>query len=98
MHKGCLSTEDDEFQFGPWLRAMAPKTNQRKGNFSQFRFSDDDDEDIHVSDGGKGVVGPSHIHHQPPHPPRVGESNMKTTRQQLDNPKLSKGSYKFKSP
>ena len=89
MHKGCLFAEDDEFQFGPWL--MAPKTNQRKGNFSQFRFSDDDDEDIHVPEGGEGVVGPSHIHHQPPHPSMVRESNLKTTRQQLDNPKLSKG-------
>ena len=96
MHKGCLFAEDDEFQFGPWL--MAPKTNQRKGNFSQFRFSDNDDEDIHVPKGGEGVVGPSHIHHQPPHPPMVRESNLKTTRQQLDNPKLSKGHINSKVP
>ena len=51
VHKGCLSTDEDEFQFGPWMPVVAPKTKQGKESPSQSRFSDDDEEEIQVTDG-----------------------------------------------
>ena len=44
--KGCLSPDDDGFQFGPWLRALAPNINQKKNGFQQSRLRDDDVDDF----------------------------------------------------
>nr|POE89728.1 hypothetical protein CFP56_49500 [Quercus suber] len=58
VHKGCLSIDEDGFQFGPWMCVVAPKTKQRKESLNQSRFSDDDEEEIQVTDGDEdGVVG-----------------------------------------
>ena len=32
IHKGYLSTNEGELQFGPWMCAVAPKIAQRKGS------------------------------------------------------------------
>ena len=49
IRKGFLSSDDDDFQFGPWLCAMAPKLSQKKSNFSQSNPREEDDDEIHVS-------------------------------------------------
>ena len=49
IRKVCLSSDDDDFQFGPWLCAMAPKFSQKKSNFSQSNPREEDDDEIHVS-------------------------------------------------
>ena len=43
--KGCPSLDDDGFQFGPWLCALAPKINHKKIGFQQSRSRDDDFDD-----------------------------------------------------
>ena len=44
--KGCLSPNDDGFQFGPWLRALASKINHKKNDFQQSKSRDDDIDDF----------------------------------------------------
>lgn len=43
----CFSSDDDVFQFGPWLRSLAPKGSRKKdlGN-SQSNGRDEDEDDI----------------------------------------------------
>ena len=47
MKTGCFSSDDDVFQFGPWLRSLAPKASRKKdsGN-SQLDARDEDEDDI----------------------------------------------------
>ena len=41
--KAALSLDEDEPQFDPWLRTIAPKVNKKKGNVNQTNPSVDDD-------------------------------------------------------
>ena len=49
IREGCLSLDDDDFQFDAWLRAMAPKFSKKKSHFSQSKPREEDDDEIHVS-------------------------------------------------
>ena len=42
----CLSTDEKDFQFGSWLRAVGPRTNQDKQSSNQSKTGDGVDEDI----------------------------------------------------
>lgn len=59
IKKGCLSLDEDEPQFGPWLRTIAPKVNQKKGNVNQTNPSVDDDEEIQAPEGIGGPINSS---------------------------------------
>ena len=45
LKKGCFSADEDGFQFGPWLRSMAPKGNWKKDTRISFSDMRDDEED-----------------------------------------------------
>ena len=49
MKTGCFSSNDDVFQFGPWLRSLAPKASRKKdsGN-SQSDARDEDEDDVQL--------------------------------------------------
>ena len=36
LKKGCFSADEDGFQFGPWLRSLAPKGNRKKDTRNSF--------------------------------------------------------------
>ena len=84
--KACLSSDDDDFQFGPWLCAMAPKFSQKKSNFSQSKTREEDDDEIHVSKDEKGEAESSQIYHQMTIPSLAGKSNEMAVRHLLDGP------------
>ena len=86
IRQGCLSSDDDDFQFGPWLCAMAPKFSQKKSNFSQSNPREEDDDEIHVSKDEKGEAESSQIYHQLIIPLLAGKSNEMAVRHQLDGP------------
>ena len=72
--KGCLSSEEDDFQYGPWLRAQAPKFGQ-KNSSSKSETREEDDDEVHVSVEDKGEDELDQPRHQliaPPLPP-VGQ-------------------------
>ena len=62
VHKGCLSMDEGELQYDPWMRVVAPKTTQRKGSPSPSKFSKDD---AQGSDGNKVIARQPIIHLQP---------------------------------
>nr|POF26982.1 hypothetical protein CFP56_40754 [Quercus suber] len=45
LKKGSFSTNEDGFQFGPWLRSLAPKGNRKKDTRNSFSDMRDDEED-----------------------------------------------------
>ena len=45
MKTGCFSSDDDGFQFGPWLRSLAPKGNRKKDSRNSYSDIRDEDED-----------------------------------------------------
>ena len=57
INKGCFHTNDDVLQFGPWLRAIAPKTNHKKENSSPHRYSDVETKDTFLSDEEDDAIG-----------------------------------------
>ena len=87
VHKGCLSTNEGELQFGPWMCAVAPKTAQRKGSPGQSKLSEDDKEDAQGSDKGDEVAQQLIIHHQPSTVLMTARANIETIQEQLENPK-----------
>nr|POF19241.1 hypothetical protein CFP56_47899 [Quercus suber] len=48
------------------MRAVAPKTTQRKGSLGPSKFSKDDEEDAQGSDGNEVIARQPIIHLQPP--------------------------------
>ena len=46
IREGCLSLDDDDFQFDAWLRAMAPKFSKKKSHFSQSKQREEDNDEI----------------------------------------------------
>ena len=69
------------------MHAIAPKIKQRKGNPSQSRFIDDDEEDNQVTDGEEDGTRQPNIHHQPPSIPMTSEVDMDKAKQQPKNPR-----------
>lgn len=55
INKGCFHTVEDEFEFGPWLHFVAPKTNHKKGSSSKQRFDDDEEEDNLIIEGEEDI-------------------------------------------
>ena len=84
--KACLSSDDDDFQFGPWLRSVAPKFSHKKSNFSHSKPREENDDGIHVSEDEEGRVESSQIQHQLTAPLLVGKSNKMVVRCLLDGP------------
>ena len=91
VHKGFQSTDGDEFQFGLWMHAIAPKIKQRKGSPNWSKFSDDDEEDNQVIDGEEDGAGQPNIHHQPPTILMTSEANKEIAKQKLENPRQFTG-------
>ena len=81
INEGCLHTDEDEFQFSPWMHAIAPKINQKKGSPSQPRSRDDEEEVSPVTKGEENIDGPSKLRQQQLHNLMVSESIMKICRQ-----------------
>ena len=54
--------DKDEFQFGLWLRTIAPKINHKKGSPSQPRSSDDEEQVSLAIEGEENTNGPSKLH------------------------------------
>ena len=98
VHRGSLSIDEDELQFGPWMRAIAPKIKQRKGSPSQSRFSDDDEEENQVTNREKDGTRQPNIHHQPPSIPMTGEVDMDIAKQQPKNSRQLTDLSKLKFP
>ena len=46
IKKGCLSTNDEDFQFGLWLQAVGPRSSRGKQSFNHSKIGDGVDEDI----------------------------------------------------
>lgn len=88
--KGCLSSEEDDFQYGPWLRALAPKFGQKKNSCSKSKTREEDDDEVHVSVEDKGEDELDQPRHQltapPPSPRLVRKSNEMTTRHLMEDP------------
>lgn len=80
-------SEDDDFQYGPWLRALAPKFGQKKNNSSKFGTREEDDDEVHVSVEDEGEDEPDQPRHQQTATPLVRKSNEMTTRHLMDLPK-----------
>lgn len=69
------------------MRAVAPKSAQRKGSPSLSKLSEDDEEDAQGSDEDNEVARQPIIHHQPPIVLMTARANMETVQEQLENPK-----------
>lgn len=67
------------------MRAIAPKINQKKGNPSQPRSSDNEEEVSPATEGEENIDGPSKLRQQQLHIPMAGESIEKICKQQLDD-------------
>lgn len=87
IKKDCLSSEDDDFQYGPWLRALAPKFGQKKNNSSKSKSREEDDDEVHVFVEDEGEYEPNQPGHQQTAPPLVRKSNEMTSRHLMDLPK-----------
>ena len=85
INKRCLHTDEDEFQYGPWMHAIAPKINQKKGSPSQPRSNDDEKEASLATKGEENIDGPFKLHQQKLHILMADESIVKICRQQLDD-------------
>lgn len=48
--KGCLSLEEDQFQFGLWLRAIALKISHKKNDFHHSKPGENDEDVLIVFD------------------------------------------------
>nr|POE63887.1 hypothetical protein CFP56_24718 [Quercus suber] len=79
--------DEDELQFGPWMRVIAPKIKQRKGSPSQSRFSDVDVEENQVIDGEEEGTGQPIINLQPPPLPVTSEADTDTAKQLPEKPR-----------
>ena len=75
-------------QFGPWMRAIAPKIKQRKGRPSKSRFSDVDVEENQVIDGEEEGAGQPIINLQPLPLPTTSEADTNTTKQLPEKSRL----------
>ncbi|XP_075661571.1 uncharacterized protein LOC142631309 [Castanea sativa] len=59
--RGCITVEEDDFQFGPWLRVVGTKSNQGKNSFNKTRsgvVEEDIDLESDEEEGGRQL---SHI-------------------------------------
>nr|POE71106.1 hypothetical protein CFP56_27111 [Quercus suber] len=83
INKGCFHTNDDMLQFGPWLRAIAPKTNHKKENSSPHRYSDVEIEDTFLSDKEDDAIGGDKFCQQTLKMPSADEFIGKMTRGHL---------------
>ncbi|KAF3947127.1 hypothetical protein CMV_026699 [Castanea mollissima] len=84
INKGCFHTDEDEFEFGPWLRSITPKTNHKKGSSSKRRSDDDEEEDNLVFEGEEDTDGLFKHRQWSRNSPMAGNSNGKNFRQKLD--------------
>nr|POE99950.1 hypothetical protein CFP56_68859 [Quercus suber] len=72
--KGCITAEEDDFQFGPWLRAVASKFNRGRSPFSKTK-SGVAIEDIDLeSDEEEGDRQPSPTPRRQQMPPPINKS------------------------
>ena len=83
IKKGCLSSNEDELQFDLWLRTIAPKVSQKKGNANQPNSSIDDDEEIQAPEGDGGLIDSSQVWHQQADVQLIGKSSARTVCHQL---------------
>ena len=96
IKKGCLSSEGDDFQYGPWLCALAQKFGQKKNSSSKSETREEDDDEVHVFVEDEGQDEPNQPCHQQTAPPLVRKSNEMTFRHLMDLPKsLLSGKFKF---
>jgi len=42
--KGCISLEEDDYQFGPWLRVVGPKINRGRKSYNKSKSGEAKDE------------------------------------------------------
>lgn len=68
------------FEFGPWLRAVAPKTRHKKGNSSPHRYSHVEEEDSFLSIEEEDADGGDKLHQQPLKIPLTDEFIRKMIR------------------
>lgn len=80
------------------MHAIAPKIKQRKGSPGQYWFSDDNEEDNQVTDGGDDGTRQPNIHHQPPSIPMTSEVDTNTAKQQPKNLRQLTDLSKLKFP
>ncbi|XP_075649855.1 uncharacterized protein LOC142620359 [Castanea sativa] len=62
--RGCITVEEDDFQFRPWLRVVGTKSNQGKNSFNKTRsgvVEEDIDLESNEEEGGRQL---SHISHR----------------------------------
>ena len=52
--KGCISLEEDDYQFGPWLRVVGPKINQGRKSYNKSKSGEAKDEVYQDSDEEEG--------------------------------------------
>ena len=83
INKGCFHTNDDVLQFGPWLRAIAPKTNHKKENSSPHRYSDVETKGTFLTDEEDDAIGGNKFRQQTLKMPSVDEFTGKMTRGHL---------------
>ena len=83
IKKGCLSSNKDELQFDLWLRTIAPKVSQKKGNVNQPNSSIDDDEEIQAPEGDGGLIDSSQVWHQQADVQLISKSGARTVCHQL---------------
>ncbi|KAK9998270.1 hypothetical protein SO802_017873 [Lithocarpus litseifolius] len=62
--KGCFTVEEEDFQFGPWLRVMGSKPNRGRSSFSKTKPGGAEDDFDLESDEERGDRHPSPISHQ----------------------------------
>lgn len=77
--KGCITAEDDDYQFGPWLRVVGPKFNRGRNSFSKTKSGEvEDDIDLEY-DEEEGDRQLSPTPHRQQIPPPISKSFGKIT-------------------
>ena len=49
--KGCISLEEDDYHFGPWLHAVGPKVNWGRNLYNKSKTWEAEDDTSQESDG-----------------------------------------------
>ena len=52
--KGCISSEEDDYQFGPWLWVVGPKINQGRNSYNKSKFGEAEDDIYQESEEEEG--------------------------------------------
>nr|POE81060.1 hypothetical protein CFP56_55211 [Quercus suber] len=85
IRKGCLSMDDKDYQFRPWLRAMGPRSSRGKQSFNHPKTGDGVDEDILILEAEDDERTSSPNWSQMIKPSLVGKLISKTAISQLDD-------------